>query len=143
MSDDHGPAHITLTAATIAVNTQGSLPLSPEPLCSSRRHALPNFTFGIQFAQRHQQPEEQAYGRISCAISGTPNPRRESTRSPEYRRQPLRRGSSLTFDRRDQKQDEEYRQLAFERLPHQNLMIITLNTPVKTRLLQDFSCFMA
>ncbi len=60
MTDDHGPAHITLTAATIAVNTAGSLPLSPAPLCSDRRHALPYFTFGIQFAQRHQQPEEQA-----------------------------------------------------------------------------------
>ncbi len=102
-----------------------------------------NFTFGIQFAQRHQQPRNRLNGRISCAISGTPNPRGRAPDSPEYRRQPLRRGSSLLLTEEDQKQDEEYRQLAFELSRTRYLMIITLNTPVKTRLCRILACFMA
>lgn len=81
MSEDHGPAHITLTAAIILVNNASTIAALTSTALLSPQACMTVISLSVySLPSVISSPRNRLKGKISCAISGTPSPSSESTR---------------------------------------------------------------
>ncbi len=87
-------------------------------------------SFGIQFAQRHQQPGNRLKGGYGAPFPVRPAP---EARAPDLRNIAVNRraGNLITFDKKDQSKMKEVSPAGTGVSRTRYLMIIALNTPVK------------
>ncbi|VUC86889.1 Uncharacterised protein [Salmonella enterica] len=79
--DDQGPAHITLTAARIPVNNASTMAAFTSTALLNPQACMTVISLSVySLPSVISSPRNRLKGRMSCAISGTPSPRSESTR---------------------------------------------------------------